>query len=340
MRNASRRGSAAVALWLTLATTIVVALVSASAAVAQTPRVEELVSAVVRVNTHITPEGRTVQGLGREREGSGIVIDSTGLVLTIGYLMVEAYAAEVVDNNGRTVPADVVGYDHESGFGLLRAIEPLKLKPMALGKSAEIKEGDPVLVASFGGTAMVGGAYVVAKREFAGSWEYMLEEALFTAPPHPAWSGAALINREGKLVGVGSLIVGEAVSGSDKTPGNMFVPIDQLTPILGDLISAGRKTGPGRPWLGLNTEESRGRLFVSRVTPEGPAEKAGIKRGDVVVGVNGEKPKNLADFYRKVWAQGSAGASIALDVLQDSEVKRLNVKSINRLDHLKLKSTF
>ena len=340
MRNASRRGSAAVALWVTLATTTVLALVSASAAVAQTPRVEELVSAVVRVNTHITPEGRTVQGLGREREGSGIVIDSAGLVLTIGYLMVEAYAAEVVDNNGRTIPADVVGYDHESGFGLLRAIEPLKLKPMALGKSAEVKEGDPVLVASFGGAAMVGGAYVVAKREFAGSWEYMLEDALFTAPPHPAWSGAALINREGKLVGVGSLIVGEAVSGSDKTPGNMFVPIDQLTPILGDLISAGRKTGPGRPWLGLNTEELRGRLFVSRVTPEGPAEKAGIKRGDVVVGVNGEKPKNLADFYRKVWAQGSAGASIALDVLQDSEVKRLNVKSINRLDHLKLKSTF
>jgi len=340
MRNASRRGSAAVALWLTLATTTVVALVSASVVVAQTARVEELVSAVVRVNTHITPEGRTVQGLGREREGSGIVIDSAGLVLTIGYLMVEAYAAEVVDNNGRTVPADVVGYDHESGFGLLRAIEPLKLKPMALGKSAEIKEGDPVLVASFGGAAMVGGAYVVAKREFAGSWEYMLEEALFTAPPHPAWSGAALINREGKLVGVGSLIVGEAVSGSDKTPGNMFVPIDQLTPILGDLITAGRKTGPGRPWLGLNTDEVRGRLFISRVTPEGPAEKAGIKRGDVVVGVNGEQPKNLADFYRKVWAQGSAGASIALDVLQDSEVKRLNVKSINRLDHLKLKSTF
>jgi S1-C subfamily serine protease len=340
MRNASRRGSAAVALWPTLATTTVVALVSASVVVAQTARVEELVSAVVRVNTHITPEGRTVQGLGREREGSGIVIDSAGLVLTIGYLMVEAYAAEVVDNNGRTVPADVVGYDHESGFGLLRAIEPLKLKPMALGKSAEIKEGDPVLVASFGGAAMVGGAYVVAKREFAGSWEYMLEEALFTAPPHPAWSGAALINREGKLVGVGSLIVGEAVSGSDKTPGNMFVPIDQLTPILGDLITAGRKTGPGRPWLGLNTDEVRGRLFISRVTPEGPAEKAGIKRGDVVVGVNGEKPKNLADFYRKVWAQGSAGASIALDVLQDSEVKRLNVKSINRLDHLKLKSTF
>jgi S1-C subfamily serine protease len=339
MRNASRRGSAVIASCVMLATAVV-ALVSASTAAAQSARVEELVSAVVRINTHINPEGRTVQGLGREREGSGIVIDSDGLVLTIGYLMVEAYAAEVVDNNGHTVPADVVGYDHESGFGLLRAIEPLKLKPMALGKSAEIKKGDPVLIASFGGAAMVAGAYVVAKREFAGSWEYMLEDALFTAPPHPAWSGAALINREGKLVGVGSLIVGDAVGGSDKAPGNMFVPIDRLTPILGDLISAGRKSGPGRPWLGLNTDELRGRLFVSRVTPDGPAQKAGIKRGDVIVGVNGEQPKNLADFYRKVWAQGSAGASVALDVLQDSEVKRLDVKSINRLDHLKLKSTF
>src|SRR6266511_3408801 len=315
-----------------------IALVSAISASAQ--RVEELVSAVVRINTHINPEGRTVQGLGREREGSGIVIDSDGLVLTIGYLMVEAYAAEVVDNNGHTVPADVVGYDHESGFGLLRAIEPLKLKPMALGKSAEIKKGDPVLIASFGGAAMVAGAYVVAKREFAGSWEYMLEDALFTAPPHPAWSGAALINREGKLVGVGSLIVGDAVGGSDKAPGNMFVPIDRLTPILGDLIASGRTPGPGRPWLGLTTDELRGRLFVSRITPGGPAEKAGIKRGDVIVGVNGEPPKNLADFYRKVWAQGGAGVTVALDVLQDSQVRRFDIKSINRLDHLKLKSTF
>jgi serine protease Do len=295
---------------------------------------------VVQIKTHINPEGRTVEGLGREREGSGIVIDSDGLVLTIGYLMVEAYAAEIVDNSGRTVPANIVGYDHESGFGLLRSIEPLKLKPMLLGRSADIKEHDPVLVASFGGAAMVAAAYVVAKREFAGSWEYLLDEALFTAPPHPAWSGAALISRDGKLVGVGSLIVGDAAGAGDKAPGNMFVPIDRLSPILGDLISAGRTTGPGRPWLGLNTDELRGRLFVSRVTPGGPAEKAGLRRGDVIVGVNGEPPKNLADFYRKVWAQGGAGVSIPLDVLQDSQVRRVDVTSANRLDHLKLKSTF
>jgi len=340
MPHAHRACTAGLASWARLGAIVILAMaITGSTGLAQSTRIEELVSAVVRIKTHVNPEGRTVEGLGREREGSGILIDNDGLVLTIGYLMVEAYAAEVVDNSGRTVPASVVGYDHETGFGLLRTMEPLKLKPMPLGKSADVKERDPVLVASFGGPDMVAGAYVVAKREFAGNWEYMLDEALFTAPPHPAWSGAALINREGKLIGVGSLIVGDAAGGSDKTPGNMFVPIDRLLPVLGDLISDGRVAGAGRPWLGVNTDELRGRLFVSRVTPGGPAEKAGLKRGDVVVGVNGEPPKNLADFYRKVWAQGAAGTTVAIDVLQDSQVRRVEIKSINRLDHLKLKTT-
>jgi len=340
MPHAHRACTASLASWARIGAIATLAIaITGSTGLAQSTRIEELVSAVVRIRTHVNPEGRTVEGLGREREGSGILIDNDGLVLTIGYLMVEAYAAEVVDNSGRTVPASVVGYDHETGFGLLRTMEPLRLKPMPLGKSADVKERDPVLVASFGGPDMVAGAYVVAKREFAGNWEYMLDEALFTAPPHPAWSGAALINREGKLVGVGSLIVGDAAGGNDKTPGNMFVPIDRLLPVLGDLISDGRVAGPGRPWLGVNTDELRGRLFVSRVTPGGPAEKAGLRRGDVVVGVNGEPPKNLADFYRKVWAQGAAGTTVAIDVLQDSQVRRVEIKSINRLDHLKLKTT-
>jgi serine protease Do len=306
----------------------------ALALVQQSGWVEELVSAVVRIKAHINPEGRTVENLGREREGSGIVIDNDGLVLTIGYLMVQAYAAEVIDVRGRALPANIVGYDHDTGFGLLRSIEPLKLRPMPLGKSADVKEHDPVLVASFGGIGMVGAAYVVGKREFAGSWEYLLDEA------HPAWSGAALISSEGKLVGVGSLIVGDAAGGTDKTPGNMFVPIDRLPPILGDLIADGRAPGPGRPWLGINAEELRGRLLVARVSQAGPADKAGIRHGDVIVAVGGEQPSSLADFYRKVWSLGPAGTEIPIDVLRDNAMRRLTVKSINRLDHLRLKSTF
>jgi len=319
----------------------ILAVSLAAPGAAQSPSIEDLVGAVVRIKTFINPDGRSVSNLGREREGSGILIDESGLVLTIGYLMVEAHAGEVITNSGRTVPASVVGYDHETGFGLLRTIEPLKLKALAIGKSADLKEGDPVLVASFGGLGMVAPVRVASRRVFAGSWEYMIEQAIFTAPTHPAWSGAALISRDAKLVGVGSLIVGDATGNKDGQRGNMFVPIDLLMPIMGDLLANGRVSGPGKPWLGVNADESGGRLLVSRVTPESPAEKAGIKRGDVVVGIGGEVTTTLPDFYKKLWSLGSAGINVPLDVIQGGgDSRRIDIPSVHRLDHLKLKSTF
>ena len=309
----------------------------------QASSLDQLVSAVVRIKTFIDPDGRSVSNLGREREGSGIVIDESGLVLTIGYLMVEAHGAEVVTNAGRTVPATVVGYDHETGFGLLRATEPLRIKPLAIGRSADIKEKDPELVASYGGAAMVRPVHVASVREFTGSWEYLVSRAIFTTPPHPAWSGAALINREGKLVGVGSLIVGDALGGGgggEGTAGNMFVPIDLLMPILGDLLANGRVSGPGKPWLGVNASEVGGRVVVGRIMPGSPAEKSGLKRGDIIVGIDGAATKTLGEFYRKLWAVGAAGVTVPLDVLQSGDARRVDVLSANRLDHLKLKSTF
>jgi serine protease Do len=309
---------------------------------AQTPatKLDEVVAAVVRVRTFINPNGTSVANLGRERDGSGIVIDESGLVLTIGYLMVEAHAAEIVTSAGRTLPATVVGYDHETGFGLLRTMEPPKIKPLALARSGEVKEQDPALVASYGGTGMVLPVRVASRREFTGSWEYLVEGAIFTSPPHPAWSGAALINREGRLIGVGSLIVGDAKGDNEPSPGNMFVPIDLLAPILGDLLASGRVAGAGRPWLGVNAQLTQGRLLVGRVAPESPAARAGLKRGDIIAGVNGEKTPTLAEFYRKIWALGSAGVTVPLDVLSDSTPRRVEVNSVNRLDTLKLQSTF
>jgi len=307
---------------------------------AETGSLEDLISAVVKIKTHINPEGRTVQGLGRDREGTGILIDADGLILTIGYLMVEAYAAEVITNDGRTIPASIVGYDHETGFGLLRTIEPLKIKPFTFGKITDVKEKDVVVVASGGGASNVVPALVVSKREFVGNWEYLLDEAIYTSPPHPSWSGAALINREGKLIGVGSLIVGDAAGTKENNPGNVFVPIDRLAPILGDLLTEGRPAGPGRPWLGMNADDMHGRLMVGRVTPGGPADKAGVKRGDVIISVNGEATTSLPDFYRKVWSKGGAGAVIGLDVRNSNTMQHFDIQSINRLDHLKLKSTF
>ena len=301
---------------------------------------DELLSAVVRIKTFINPDARTGQNLGHQRDGSGVVLDSNGLVLTIGYLMVEAYAAQITTNDGQTVPANIVGYDHESGFGLVQAISPLKVRPIALGSSAEMKERDPVLVASYGGTQRVGAVAIVSKREFAGNWEYLLEDAIFTAPPHPAWSGAALLSREGKLVGIGSLIVPDASGRGERTPGNMFVPIDRLPPILADMMVSGHAGTQPTPWLGVTTDDIRGALVISRVVPGGPAEKAGLKRGDIISGVDGSSPRGLSDFYRKVRALGEAGVTVPLDVEQDGGKRRIDIKSMNRRDHLKLNSTF
>lgn len=304
---------------------------------AEPPALDRLLSAVVHLKTTIQPDGRTVEALGREREGSAIVIDADGLMLTIGYLMVEAQSAEVVTSTGRAVPANVVGYDHETGFGLLRAMLPLDVQPLALGHSADLKPHDAVVIAGYGGR--LAPALVASRRPFAGAWEYLLDDAIFTSPPNPDWSGTALIDHSGKLVGVGSLMVDDA-SGRHEGPGNMFVPIDRLPPILADLIADGRVSGPGRPWLGVITRELGDRLIVAAVVPGSPAEKAGLRHGDLIVGVAGEPPGGMAGFYRKIYAQGAAGASVPLDVMQRGERRHVDVRSVNRLDVLRLKSTY
>jgi S1-C subfamily serine protease len=300
---------------------------------------DDLLSSVVRIKTYIHPDGRTVDNLGQERDGSGIVIDDDGLILTIGYLMVEAHAAEAITNDGRKIPATVVGYDHDTGFGLLKAVAPLKVRPMLFGNSKDLKVGDPVLAASFGGRDGIAPARVVSRREFAGTWEYLVDDAIYTAPAHSHWSGAALITREGRLVGVGSLIVGDA-SGNGNMAGNLYIPTDLLKPILADLIANGAVGSAPKPWIGLNTQATDNGLVVARVTPNSPADKAGLRKGDVILRIAGATPKTLPEFYRKLWSLGPAGTAVPLDIEREGKEEHIDVKSINRMDHLKLKSTF
>ena len=298
---------------------------------------EVLFGAIVRVKIQAVPNARSSATLGKTREGSGVVIGDNGLILTIGYLIVEADDVTIEDRNGRTLAAQVVGYDHATGFGLLRTITPLDAKPVVLGDSTRLAERDPVMIAAEDGIAF---AYVVSKRPFSGNWEYALDQAIFTSPPTTGWSGAALLDRDGKLLGVGSLIVRNAPDEDSKIPGNMFVPIDLLKPILKDLVKAGRRDGPARPWLGVAADEVQGRLFVTRVSADGPADRAGIKPGDIILGVAGESVRTQPDFYKKVWNSGGAGTEIPLKMLQGSNITEVRVVSIDRVEYFRPRTTY
>jgi serine protease Do len=291
---------------------------------------------VVKVRVKAVSDARSRNTLGGDREGTGIVIDSSGLILTIGYLVQEADSVEVSAADGRGVPASVIAYDFSTGFGLLRAAKPPTVKPIAFGDSATVPEREPVLIVGFDGVAP---AFVVSRRPFAGYWEYLLDEAIYTAPATVNWQGAALINKEGKLLGVGSLVVGDAI-GKGQVPGNLFVPIDLLKPILADLVKGGRRAGPARPWLGVSADEFQGRLVVTRVSADGPADRAGVQVGDIILGVGGEGVRTQPEFYNKVWGRGSAGAEIPLKLLQGAEVREIPVVSIDRVDYFRARTTY
>ena len=296
---------------------------------------DRLLAAVVKVKMSALEDARTTPALGNEREGSGIVIDAQGRVLTIGYLVVEAARIEITTLDGKSLPASLVGYDHGSGLALLQPLGAPGVPALPLGRSDSVAERDPVLVVPFGGQEAASLAFVASRRLFTGNWEYLLESAIFTTPPAMNWSGAALVNRDGELVGIGSLFVRQSVEGTTPLPGNLFVPVDVLKPILADLIATGRPAGPPRPWLGLATEEMQGHLVVSRVSPESPAEQAGVRDGDIVVAVGKEPVRSQAELYRRIWSLGPAGVDVPLRILQGAEVRELRLHSVDRLDYLR-----
>jgi S1-C subfamily serine protease len=298
-----------------------------------------ILSAVVGLRAEVPEEARTAEGLGTQRTGSGVVIDARGLVLTVGYLVMEATHITVSARPGQDpdVPADFLAYDHATGLGLARAREPLDVTPMALGDSDATAVGSPVIVASYGGASHARPALLVDRREFAGYWEYLLEGALFTSPPHPLFGGAALIDVDGALIGIGSLMVNDARKGDEPVLGNMFIPVNALKPILGELLTTGRGPGPWRPWLGLHCEALDARVVVRRVSPDGPSERAGVMAGAIVTAVNDAPVRSLAGFYRAVWASGDAGATVRLTLLTpDGDLRDVAVESADRYGYLRL----
>ncbi|MDH3597063.1 MAG: S1C family serine protease [Rhodospirillales bacterium] len=306
------------------------------------PKAEEVVfdldktlASVVSLRAEIPEDAFTAGILGTEREGNGVVIGDGGLVLTIGYLITEADSVWLVSEQGTAAPAHVVGYDQSTGLGLVQALGRLDVPAIALGASGELTVGDEVIVAAQGGRRHALKARVMAKREFAGYWEYVLDEAIFTAPAHPNWSGAALIGPDGGLRGIGSLLVQEARAGGPPRDCNMFVPIDLLDAIRDDLLKFGKAGGPPRPWLGMYTAEAEGKLHVAGLAKDAPADLANVRVGDIVLEVGGAPVAGLAEMFRRIWALGPAGTVIPLTVAREGEELSLRVHSADRSNFLK-----
>nr|WP_275403472.1 S1C family serine protease [Ramlibacter algicola] len=293
-------------------------------------------SAVVGVEVQAVDGSRSAETLGQQRSGSGVVIGADGLVLTIGYLMLEADTIQVVTQDRRTLPARAVAYDQATGFGLVKTLLPLRgIAPAPLGSVADVRPGDAVLAATGGEDGDIDMARVVDKRPFTGYWEYAIDVALFTSPPIDNHSGAAVFNQRGELLGIGSLFVGDATGNGRRLPGNMFVPVDLLKPILSEMQQTGSTRASRRPWLGLTSSEAQGRVEVVRVSKDSPAEQVGMKAGDVVLAVEGQRVATLEEFYKTLWARGTPDADLTLTVLQGPDVKNIRVKPVDRTTTIK-----
>ena len=297
--------------------------------------VDPLLSSVVALRTTIPQDAYTASRLGTERAGSGVVIGSDGLIVTVGYLLTEADAVWVIDDSGRALPAHVIGQDQESGLGLVQPLQHMHRSPLSLGKSSETAVGDTILLASFGGKDRAISTRIIAKQEFAGYWEYLLDDGLFTAPAHPQWTGAAAIDRDGNLVGIGSLIFQQFMMGNAMIDANLVIPIDLLKSALPDLIKFGKVNRPPRPWLGLWTAESEGKLVVAGLNDKGPAKRAGLQVGDIVLGVAGSPVRSLGALYRRIWNLGQAGVIVPFSLQREGKAIDIMVTSVDRQSRLK-----
>lgn len=295
---------------------------------------DHALTSVVALDAEVPADAFTATTLGVERSGNGVVIREDGLVLTIGYLVTEAQDIVITANDGRETTGHVLGYDAASGFGLVQALDPLDLPALPLGDSRHATAGEPVVIGGAGGRRHSLAARIVARQEFAGYWEYVLDDAIFTAPAHPLWGGSALIGPEGDLLGIGSLQLQHRTSSGRAMPLNMSVPIQLLEPVY-DALLTGRAGSPGRPWLGVYAQEVEGRAIVVGFAGEGPAARAGLQEGDVIRGVGAMEITNLADLYRSIWAAGDAGVEVPLTLEREGDVFDVKVRSADRRDFLK-----
>jgi len=286
---------------------------------------------VVKIDSIIPPEARTAQSLGTVRGGNGVVIDDKH-ILTIGYIVVEAETITITLPDGKKFPGELIGYDHTTGFGILRTIIQSDLTPLKIGDSDQLTKEDFLYVLPYLTEGRPSAVKMVSRRSFAGWWEYFLDKPIYTYPANSSFAGSALINEYGEVLGIGSLYVGDAAATGISSPGNMFVPINDLKPILDDLIENGRRTKDIKPYMGLTSSDNTGEVKITRVNDNGPAAKAGFSVNDTILAVNNEKINNIEDFYKVVWSFGGPGTKLQFDIERNQKKLNIELTTMDRND--------
>ena len=295
-------------------------------------KIQNFYNGVVSIDSIVPDEARTSKSLGTVRQGSGVIIDQNN-ILTIGYIVIEASDIKIGLPNGKKIPGKLTGYDHSSGFGIVSPIIKTKLIPLKIGNSNKIELDDVLLILPSPNKGIGSMAKMVSRRPFVGWWEYFLEKPIYTLPMNQSWAGAPLVNSKGEILGIGSLFVADAASPGTLTPGNMFVPINLLKPILNDLLKYGRPKSGMKPYLGISTNDSSGKVIVTRVSTGGPSDKSGIRKNDIINAVNGNYVNSVKNFYMSIWNSGDIGVNIQLEIIRNNKKVKFNVKSVDRMDY-------
>jgi serine protease Do len=293
--------------------------------------VRRIYQSVVKIDSIVPSDARTANSLGTIRGGNGIVIDDQH-ILTIGYIVVEAETITITLPNGGVVPAELAGYDHTTGFGILKTILPSKLTPIQIGNSDKLNKEDLLYVLPYLTEGAPSAVKMVSRRSFTGWWEYFLDKPIYTHPMNTSFAGSALINEFGELLGIGSLYVSDAAAEGILSPGNLFVPINDLKPILNDLIVNGKRTADVKPYMGLTSYDDTGKVMVTRVNDDGPAAKAGFKENDIILKVNKINIQDTEKFYKTVWSQGGPGTLLDFEIERNNQIISLKLTTMDRND--------
>jgi S1-C subfamily serine protease len=292
--------------------------------------VKHLLSSVVHIHTEVPSAHPSTRILGDERMGTGTVVDPSGLILTVNYVVMGGETIQVTLARGRALRAEIVAQDFEVGLALLR-VKRQGLPAAPVTASESLTRGDPVFALGSTGPRerRVAGGLVTYLGEFEAYWEYLLDRGIVSSAANPGFGGGPLFTLSGKMVGVVSLNLNEIARSSLAIPVECYLRNQEEFVRFGRVVSR-----PQRAWLGVFAHVLEEGVVVAGLVPNGPGARSGIQEGDLIVSLDAREVPTRKDLYLSLWRH-APGEKMTLEVMRDNQVRRLSVTAGDRADFYK-----